>query len=52
MNATSNDPAPPGPPDRYTIGSGLGVAETAGARITKMRMRRPSGLARFSSTVR
>ena len=51
MNATSNDPAPRGPPDKYTTGSLLGIAETAGARVTKMRIRRPSGSARFSSTV-
>ncbi len=52
IDVASNDPAPPGPPDRYTIGSGSGVAETAGARITKMRIRGPSGWARFSGTVR
>ena len=48
----SNDPPPPGPPDRTTIGSGFGFADTAGTRITKMRIVRPSGLLRSSGTVR
>jgi hypothetical protein len=50
--ANSNDPPPPGPPDRTTRGSGLGFADTAGTRITKMRIVRPPVLLRSSGTVR
>src|SRR6185437_7874020 len=43
---------PPGPPARYTIGSGAGCGDAAGTIPTVRSIVRPSGLARFSGTTR
>src|ERR1700751_5401001 len=43
---------PPGPPARYTIGSGAGCRDAAGTIPTVRRIVRPFGLARFSGTTR
>ena len=43
---------PPGPPARYTTGSGAGGCDTAGTMMTARRMVRPLDLVRFSGTIR
>src|SRR6476646_5217460 len=43
---------PPGPPARYTIGSGAGCGDAAGTIPTVRRIVRPFGLARFWGTTR
>src|ERR1700745_1684176 len=43
---------PPGPPARYTTGSGAGCGDAAGTIPTVRSIVRPFGLARFSGTTR
>jgi hypothetical protein len=43
---------PPGPPARYTTGSGAGVGDTGGAMATARRMLRPLARLRFSGTTK